>query len=124
MRVYRMKIAAITAYRIKNLAPELGDRRQELIDTIMQEECFLSDRYPGVVFFFNRNKPRGGFWRNRNFKIVRLGSIARVQPEDALYTYFERNGDIGRGYLNLGFARLITETELCDAASCGELVAA
>lgn len=124
MRIYRLKIATITAYRITNLAPETGDRRQELIDMIMREECFLSGRYPGVVFFFNRKKPNGGLWRKRNFKIVRLGRIARLNPEDAVYTYYERDNIVSKGILNLGFTRLMTEAELCDAESCGELVAA
>jgi hypothetical protein len=124
VRVYRLKIATITAYRITNLAPELGDRRKDLMDLVVQEESFLSKRYPGVVFFFNRTKPSGRLWRERNFKIVRLGSIARLQPEDELYTYYERDGMVCRGTLNLGFTRLITEADQCDAESCGELLVA
>lgn len=124
MRVYRLKIATITAYRINNLVPELGDRRRELIEIVMREECFLSGRYPGVVFYFNRRKPNGALWRERNFKIVRLGSIARLNPEDAVYTYYERNSAVSRGLLNLGYTRLVTEADLCDAESCGELLAA
>lgn len=97
---------------------------QELISLIVREECFLSERYPGVVFFFNRSKPNGALWRERNFKIVRLGSIARLRPEDQVYTYYERASSIRRGLLNLGFTRLLTEAGLCDAESCGELLAA
>lgn len=124
MRRYRLKIAAITAYRIQNLAPDSGACRQDLINMIIREECFLSERYPGVAFFFNRSKPNGALWRDHNFKIVRLGSIARLRPEDHVYTYYERENGINRGFLNLGFTRLVTETELCDADSCGELLAA
>ncbi len=90
----------------------------------MQEESFLSKRYPGVVFFFNRAKPSGRLWRERSFKIVRLGSIARLHSEDELYTYYERDGMVCRGTLNLGFTRLITEADQCDAESCGELLVA
>lgn len=124
MRSYRLKISTITAYRIKNLAPERGDRRKELIGMIVREECFLSEKYPGVVFFFNRSKPNGALWKDRCFKIVRLGSIARLQPEDEVYTYHERENSISRGFLNLSFTRLVTEGALCDADSCRELLAA
>jgi len=124
VRVYRLKIAAITAYRITDLAPQQGNRRKDLIDLIVQEECLLSDRYPGVVFFFNRSKPSGRLWREHNFKIVKLGSIARLHSEDALYTYYERDGMVCKGILNLGFTRLITAADQCDAESCQELLVA
>lgn len=106
------------------MAPEFGDRRQELIRTVMKEECYLSGKYPGMVFYFNRNKPDACLWRSSNFKVVRLGRIAKIDHDDALFTYYDAEGTVRRGYLNLGFARLIPGEHICDAESCGSFLAA
>lgn len=114
----------ITAYRVVNSAPQNGEYRKELLRIILKEGCFLSEKYPGILFYFNRHKPHGRAWRNMNIKIVRLGRIATISADDALYTFYVSDGLVRKSFLNLESAMLITETELCDAESFGSLLAA
>jgi len=124
LRVYRRKVFMITAYRVINLAPRNGEHRKELLRIILKEGCFLSEKYPGILFYFNRQKPNGRVWRNMNFKVVQLGRIARISADDALYTFYVSGGLIRKNRINLESTLFITETELCDADSCGSLLAA